>query len=75
MKPTEISVMVKAKRSVESKGQWKSFGLEYGVSATLEPGENIDVAIPALDAQIRDLIGQSDGFKAKKKLVWKEVFK
>ena len=73
MIPREITVMVKAKRSVESAGQWKSFGLEYGVTATLEPGETINIAIPALDAEIRDLIGADETFKGKKKLIWKTI--
>ena len=73
MRPIEIFVMVKAKRSVNTNGQWKSFGLEYGVTATLEPGESIDIAVPALDAQIRDLIGADKTFKGKKKLIWKSI--
>ena len=69
MKPKEINVTVQAKRSIKSKEQWRSFGLEYGVSATLESGETIDMAIPALDAEIRDIIGKNAEFKPKKTLV------
>lgn len=71
MRPTEVSVLIKAKRAINVNGSWKSFGIEYGVSATLEPNETIGMAIPALDAQIRDLIGENTGFKPTKTLAFK----
>jgi hypothetical protein len=69
MKVEKVNVLVETKRTVKIGDHYKSFALHYGATARLEKGETIDNAIPALDAKIRDLLGQADGVRKTKLII------